>query len=66
MFLYWRNGLEVVKHLYSNPIFANSFQMTPYRAYDETGQRIYGEFMSGDVAWNKQVRYVFLYGKELI
>ncbi|KAF9477723.1 hypothetical protein BDN70DRAFT_810175 [Pholiota conissans] len=56
LFLYWRDGLEIVAHLYANPIFANSLQMTPYRAYDESGQQIFGEYMSGSVAWDQQDR----------
>lgn len=59
MFIYWRDGLEVIKHLYSNPIFAHSVQMTPYKAYDN-GQQIYGEFMSGTVAWQEQVGSIWI------
>jgi hypothetical protein len=58
MRLYWHDGLEVVKHLFSNPIFAPSIETVPYRAYgmtDEGEVREYGEFMSTDQAWKIQV-----------
>ena len=56
--LYWRDGLEIVTHLFSNPIFAPSMELNPYRAYED-GARMYGEFMSGDLAWEIQVLISF-------
>jgi Plavaka transposase len=29
--LYWRDGLEVIKHLFSNPVFANCMEFDAYR-----------------------------------
>ena len=56
MTLYWRDGLEVVKHLFTNPIFATCIEMNPYKLLEvETGLCIYGEFMSAEYAWNYQV-----------
>ena len=60
--LYWRDGLDVIKHLFSNPIFASCIDLSPYQEYEETPQgqqRVYGEFMSADCAWNVQVSSVF-------
>ncbi|KIJ57496.1 hypothetical protein HYDPIDRAFT_48255, partial [Hydnomerulius pinastri MD-312] len=57
LILYWRDGLEVVKHLFSNPVFAQCIDLAPYQEYEETPQgpeRVYGEFMSADLAWNIQ------------
>lgn len=56
--LYWRDGLEVIKFIYSNPVFARSMDYKPYRLTDpqQGGQRVYGDFMSGDFAWNYYVR----------
>jgi hypothetical protein len=54
--LYWRDGLEIIQHLFSNPIFAQSIEMSPYRDYDVDGQQTYHEFMSADEAWKIQVR----------
>ena len=56
--LYWRDGLEVVEHLFSNPVFANCMDIAPYHEFEVTSRghkRVYGEFMSGDHAWNIQV-----------
>lgn len=56
--LYWRDGLEVVKHLFSNPVFASHMDYDPYREFEETphGQEpVYGEFMSANRAWEIQV-----------
>lgn len=59
LFLYWRDGLEVVKNLFSNPTFASCMDYAPYREFEqgEDGQqqRVYGEFMSADRAWEIQV-----------
>ena len=58
--LYWQDGLEVVKHLFSNPVFASSMDFDPYHDYDyeqihNGHHRIYGEFMSAQRAWDIQV-----------
>jgi hypothetical protein len=58
--LYWRDGLAVIKHLFSNPIFAPSIELAPYRSYEstDTGEvRTYNEFMSADLAWEIQVMF---------
>jgi hypothetical protein len=57
--LYWRDGLQVIEHLFSNPIFAQSMEMTPYHTYEEGDGRIYQEFMSADEAWRLQVCTLF-------
>lgn len=60
MVLYWRDGLEVVKSLFSNPIFARSLDLSPYQHRDATSnERVYGEFMSADFAWEYAVRINF-------
>lgn len=57
MVLYWRDGLEVTKFIYSNPVFAHSMDYKPYKLTDpqQGGQRVYGDFMSGDFAWKYYV-----------
>lgn len=56
MVLYWRDGLAVVKQLFANPIFADCLEMTPYRLLETgTDDRAYGEYMSGNYAWDYQV-----------
>ncbi|KAF8450931.1 hypothetical protein L210DRAFT_3385588, partial [Boletus edulis BED1] len=49
------NGLNVVEHHFRNPVFALSMDFNPYQEFEKesTGQeQIYGEFMSGDHAWD--------------
>ncbi|KAG1721268.1 uncharacterized protein EDB91DRAFT_1026991, partial [Suillus paluster] len=53
--LYWRDGLDVVKHLFANPVFAPCMDFQPYREFEGAdSQRAYGEFMSADLAWEIQ------------
>ncbi|KIK12808.1 hypothetical protein PISMIDRAFT_120205 [Pisolithus microcarpus 441] len=57
LILYWRDGLEVVEYLFGNPVFAHCMDMWPYREFEETAsgvERVYGEFMSADRAWEIQ------------
>ena len=57
MVLYYRDGLEVIASLFSNPVLKHAMEYTPYRLVEEeTGARAYGEFMSGDYAWDYVVR----------
>lgn len=54
--LYWRDGLEVVKYLFANPVFSTCMEVNPYKLLDEeTGLRVYGDFMSAEFAWEYQV-----------
>jgi hypothetical protein len=56
MTLYWHDGLEVVKYLFANLVFATCIEMTPYKLLDkEMGLPVYGEFMSREFAWEYQV-----------
>ena len=34
MIVYWRDGLEVAAHLFSNPIFANCLELNPYWLFE--------------------------------
>ena len=55
--LYWHNVLEVIKHLFSNPVFAHCMEFDAYQLHDpETGQWVFGEFMSAEYAWDYVVR----------
>lgn len=56
MVLYWRDGLEVIASLFSNPVFANAMDYTPYQSVEEaTGAQAFGEFMSANYAWDYAV-----------
>lgn len=60
MILYWRDGLEVLEHLFANPIFALSMETTPYELLDENQRPVIGEFMSGSFASSYHVRDFFV------
>ncbi|KAF9222828.1 hypothetical protein BS17DRAFT_836007 [Gyrodon lividus] len=53
LMLYWRDELEVIKYLFSNPVFAQCIDLTPYQEY-EGQEHVYSEFMSADLAWEIQ------------
>lgn len=58
LFLYWQDGLEVVKHLFSNLVFTSSMDYMPYHEFEQGSnhrQRVYGKFMSASQAWEIQV-----------
>jgi len=52
--LIWRDALEVVKQLFSNPIFANHMTFVLHHV-NVRDQREYGDYMSADMAWKIQV-----------
>ncbi|KAH7903383.1 hypothetical protein BJ138DRAFT_1138745 [Hygrophoropsis aurantiaca] len=49
MHLIYRDGLEVVKHLFANPVFANNMSYDLHVVYDG-GNCEYGEWMTGEEA----------------
>ncbi|KAG1765674.1 hypothetical protein EDD22DRAFT_1014434 [Suillus occidentalis] len=51
--LIWRDALDVVKQLFSDPTFANHMTFDPY-IVETGGQREYGDYMSADMAWKIQ------------
>ena len=56
MTLFWQDGLEVITHLFANPVFTHCMETTPYAIYDCEGCiRAYGEFMSSQYAWDHHV-----------
>ena len=59
--LYWRDPLEVAQDLYRNPIFSGCLEKNPYRLHPRShpNDRVYGEFMSGDFAWEYQVCSIY-------
>ena len=58
MYLFFRDALDCVEHLFGNPLFAGHMDFSPVRLYRNAEQaiRVYSEWMTGDVAWNMQVR----------
>ncbi|KAN0093092.1 hypothetical protein V8E55_003876 [Tylopilus felleus] len=54
--LFYRDTVDCLQTLLHNPWFTNSLDLCPYRVFT-TAQRLiqlYGEWMSGDTAWNIQ------------
>ncbi|KAG1780065.1 hypothetical protein EV702DRAFT_1178226 [Suillus placidus] len=51
--LIWRDALEVVKQLFSDPIFTNHMTYTPH-IINIRNQCEYGDYMSADMAWKIQ------------
>ncbi|KAG1908813.1 uncharacterized protein F5891DRAFT_1206313 [Suillus fuscotomentosus] len=51
--LIWRNALDVVKQLFSDPIFANHMTFDPH-VVQAGDQHEYGDYMSADMAWKIQ------------
>lgn len=59
--LYYRDGWEVAKWIFGNPVFANHMEFDPkIVSQDAEGkERVFTEYMSGTRAWNVQVSYMF-------
>ncbi|KAG1837488.1 hypothetical protein F4604DRAFT_1885724 [Suillus subluteus] len=55
MELIWRDGLEVIKDLFANPIFSNHMMYDPHLIMTGS-EREYGEFFTSEMAFNIQVR----------
>ncbi|KAG1906695.1 uncharacterized protein F5891DRAFT_1182102 [Suillus fuscotomentosus] len=56
--LIWRDALEVTKHIFGNPIFANDMEFDPYEIFVD-GEREYGEWMSSSRAHDIQACIIF-------
>ncbi|KAG1876220.1 hypothetical protein F4604DRAFT_1680422 [Suillus subluteus] len=55
--LFWRNPLDCLKALFSNPLFSESIELTLQQIYKTAEHlvRVYGEWISGDLAWRMQL-----------
>lgn len=62
--LIWRDALEVTKHIFGNPIFANDMEFDPYEIFVNE-EREYGEWMSSSRAHDIQV-YSILFMFEIL
>ena len=54
---YWRDGLECIRFLYSNPVYQNAMDAVPIQVFtDAEGKnRLYGEPCSAERIWEIQV-----------
>ncbi|KAG2339117.1 hypothetical protein BDR05DRAFT_977844 [Suillus weaverae] len=51
--LIWHDALEVIKQLFSDPVFANHITFQPH-IVNVRNQHEYGDYMSADLAWKIQ------------
>ena len=58
--LFFRDSLECIKTLFSHPSFAHHMDYTPFRLFEtaDKAMRIYREWLSGNAAWDFQVRQI--------
>ncbi|KAJ7046412.1 hypothetical protein C8F04DRAFT_1206239 [Mycena alexandri] len=54
--VYYRDPLECVQHLLSNPLVQDHIHFTPFRLWASADKlmRVYTEWLSGDIAWKMQ------------
>lgn len=59
--LYYRDPIECLQSLMSNPLLKGSIDFTPFKLWKtaERVVRVYNEWLSGDAAWKIQVRSYF-------
>ena len=55
--LFYRDAIECVESLFSSPLLADVIKLSPFRLFKtaERLTRLYGEWLSGNVAWGMQV-----------
>lgn len=55
--LFYRDSIECVKSLLQSPLMKDYLQFSPLRIFEtaEKLMRVYGDWLTGDVAWNMQV-----------
>ena len=60
MFLFYRDALDCVEYLFGNPLFSDSMDFCPVRLYKDAEQtiRVYTEWVTGNSAWEMQVRSI--------
>jgi len=56
--LFWRDPVECLESLFSNPLFHDKLDFVPRRVYKTAARllRVYSEWLTGDSAWELQVR----------
>ncbi|KAG2738995.1 hypothetical protein P692DRAFT_201730262 [Suillus brevipes Sb2] len=57
--LFWRDPIECLESLFSNPLFHDKLDFVPRRVYSTAAHlvRVYSEWMTGDAAWEMQTRF---------
>ena len=61
LILYYRDGQECFERLFEDPCYKNDMDYGPRREFTagEEPERLYNEIMTGDMAWNLQVKMSF-------
>ncbi len=56
--LFYRDGLELFKFLFANPLFVDHFQAVPSKVWADFDKEVqlFSEEMEGELAWKLQVR----------
>jgi hypothetical protein len=56
--LFYRDAVDCLAYLFSNPLFKDWLELSPYRVFETAERlvRVYSEWMSAGVAWGMQVR----------
>ncbi|KAH9028276.1 hypothetical protein EDB85DRAFT_2147995 [Lactarius pseudohatsudake] len=54
--LFYRDPLECIQSILSNPLMSDHIRFTPFRVYESavSAMRIYTKWLSGDTAWSMQ------------
>ncbi|KAG0693661.1 hypothetical protein DFH29DRAFT_762430, partial [Suillus ampliporus] len=57
--LFWRDPVECLESLFSNPLFHDKLDFIPRRVYKTAARllRVYSEWLTGDSAWDMQSQY---------
>jgi hypothetical protein len=55
--LFYRDPLECIQSILSNPLVNDHIKFTPFHIYESavSAMRVYTEWLTGDVAWSMQV-----------
>ena len=58
--LFHRDSLDCVQSILHSPLMKDNIHLTPLRVFKtaEKMMRVYGQWMTGDVAWGMQVSYI--------
>ena len=56
--IYYRDPHQVVKDMLKNPDFKDEIDFGPVKESNTDGDRLYGNFMSGNWAWRQAVSFV--------
>ena len=56
--VWYRDPRKVIHEIFANPDLASGIDYIPYHEFENDVRR-YGDFMSGDWAWNQCVRMLF-------